>query len=50
MACSGFVQEELCYRAMVTKALDQLMALLNPPQALPIENSVLQMEPQIRVC
>lgn len=24
------VQEEVCYRAMVTKALDQLMALINP--------------------
>lgn len=27
------MQEEVCHRAMVTKALDQLMALLNPNKA-----------------
>ena len=30
MGCSGSVQEEVCYRAMGTKALDQLMTLNNP--------------------
>ena len=46
MACSGFVQEELCHRAMVTKALDQFMALLKPHKPYPLRTVCCKWDPR----